>query len=99
MACKRCGQCCNTVFFILGSIKVDADEQEFSRYVSYHRCDVRRVDLGDGGAEALGVKMPLVCEHLRYNPKTGLSSCAIYENRPKVCRDFLCEAAKEEGEK
>jgi len=51
--------------------------------------------LGDGGPEVLGVKMPLVCQHLKYNPKTGVSSCAIYENRPKVCRDFLCEAAKD----
>ena len=37
--------------------------------------------------------------HLRFCPFlsvnfTGLPSCLIYESRPKICRDFICDRPK-----
>lgn len=94
MPCKRCGQCCTTVNFILGGVESDNDLQEFQRYVAYHRCEVYRVEQ-EGKPDVMGVKLPLVCRHLDFDGNTGLCSCAIYETRPKICRDHLCNAAKE----
>jgi Fe-S-cluster containining protein len=76
---------------------MNTDEgKEYARYVAAHRMKVMVVDLEDGGARALAVMVPLTCEHLEYDGNTGLCSCAIYEARPKICRDHLCNAAKED---
>jgi len=55
------------------------------------------VKMGDE-PDVLACKVPLICQHLTFNPKTGLSACAIYEDRPPICRNFLCEAARREDE-
>lgn len=94
MACKRCGQCCVNLHFILGGIQSDDDKLEMQRFVALHGCEVYRVQ-EDGHPDVMGVKVPLNCRHLQYDGNSGHCSCAIYENRPEICRGHLCNAAKE----
>jgi Fe-S-cluster containining protein len=38
------------------------------------------------------------CKQLKEDGDEGVESCSIYKNRPKICRDFLCEPAILRGE-
>ena len=86
--CTRCGQCCTCAFIGLHSIRVDDDPQEFARWLAYHRCDVKGLPTEDG--DVLMIRIPMVCKHLAYD-KQGLASCKIYDTRPQICRDHLCD--------
>lgn len=98
MACKRCGQCCTTVQFVLGGVVLDQDTQGFAQYVAAHHCQVFGVKLEDGGPVVMAVKIPLTCKHLKFDGMSGITSCAIYDIRPHFCREHFCKAAKEEEE-
>jgi Fe-S-cluster containining protein len=76
-------------------VESDNDPDEFQRYVSFHRCQVYRATQEEK-PDVMGVKLPLVCRHLNFDGNIGECSCAIYETRPKICQDFLCNAAKKE---
>jgi Fe-S-cluster containining protein len=39
----------------------------------------------------LKVRVPQRCQHLGYDYTNGLFGCAIYEDRPAICRDWSCE--------
>jgi len=66
------------------------ERRDLMAYLCSHHLEV--VIGEDGG---FGVIVPLRCKHLRFNKKTREARCAVYDKRPKMCRDFLCEAAKE----
>uniref|UniRef100_A0A6M3IEC3 Uncharacterized protein n=1 Tax=viral metagenome TaxID=1070528 RepID=A0A6M3IEC3_9ZZZZ len=64
------------------------DPQEIARWWQYHHCQPCLYPAKDGDGFRLGVKVPLTCQHLEW--QDGVTSCAIYETRPKVCQDYFC---------
>lgn len=66
---------------------VKDDKSELGRWIASHRCDVFDMD-GN-----IGMKIPLVCIHLDFDKSTAVYFCKIYNNRPKLCVDFLCDRA------
>ncbi len=82
MSCQRCGRCCHDFGMFV------ADDADIGRLFSYHGLTVEK------RPEGLYVKGSNPCKHLRYNPKP---ECAIYVNRPQVCRDYICDV-EETGE-
>jgi Fe-S-cluster containining protein len=97
MACRRCGQCCTSINLVLGGIPVEEDknDQELARWIACHGVQVRGLVQKEGTPPVLQITIPLICKHLQYDGNTGLCSCAIYDKRPKICREHLCNAAKE----
>ena len=93
VGCVRCGRCCSSAFLALTNVPADQDEQDLARWLLYHGCEPMRYPTPEG--DVLAVKIPLPCKHLAREPRGGKTSCLIYENRPKVCREYLCEKAKE----
>lgn len=84
MACRKCALCCQCIRFC---IQPDEDREYWMRLFGLI---VSR--LANGQTQVL-ISKP--CGNL--DPKTLL--CHDYENRPNICREFLCEEArKEEGE-
>ena len=95
MGCRRCGQCCNKAVLILeGHNMALAKNRDVAQWYSHHHCDVK-VDSETGD---LAIFIPLVCKHLNYDTKSGISHCMIYETRPQICRDYLCEAAEKDNQ-
>ena len=47
---------------------------------------IRGFDISDG----FEIRIPHVCQHLVDN------DCIIYENRPRVCREFKCEDIRQD---
>ena len=92
-ACRRCGVCCSSAFLALANVPADQDREGLARWLSYHGCEPMRYP-GENG-DVLAVKIPLPCKHLACEPESGKTSCLIYESRPRVCRDYLCDKAKE----
>ena len=79
--CSCCGQCCSNV---LPMTKEEIDT--IRKYIKkkhikqqYHICIPENVDLD------------LTCPFLDNSKKL---KCTIYEVRPKVCRDFICDKEK-----
>lgn len=95
MGCKRCGNCCREAVLTISHLIVNGkilNLDQLARWLSYHRCDAKRVgELSD----LLEVKIPLSCIHLGFNEVEGTYFCKIYNKRPEICRVFLCERAKE----
>ena len=87
MACTRCGACCFPY-----TIGMPADE-DARRWFTFHGLIVR--DLDD---ERMAIFGHANCEMLLRNGD-GTTSCAVYENRPAICRGFYCKDAREETEK
>jgi Fe-S-cluster containining protein len=86
--CVRCGQCCTYAYIWLGHIEVDNDPNDFGKWLSYHHCDIKRMQT-EGQPDTLGVRVPLVCKFLDHN--AGIATCRIYEKRPNICREYVCE--------
>jgi len=63
------------------------DKKEIGRWLAYHRCEPMMYP-GKDGVPVLAVKVPIVCTHLER--KDGVFGCRIYENRPVVCKEYLC---------
>lgn len=85
MACTRCGKCCRTY-----AIAMHRDE-DYGRFLAYHGLCLRARE--GGGMEVYGESK---CRHLKSDAK-GRYRCAIYDDRPKICRDWLCDDARKEG--
>jgi Fe-S-cluster containining protein len=64
---------------------------DFGRFLAYHGLVMR--DRADGQMEVYGESK---CRQLKSDAK-GAYSCAVYETRPQICRDWLCEDARKEG--
>lgn len=88
MACKRCGRCCTTAYMKLDNVPED-DPREIGKWLRYHGCFTQTHD----GVLAVGI--PIICQHLDFDKKTGEYACKIYDRRPIVCRKYECERCKE----
>ena len=88
MACERCGNCC---LYTKITIPDTEDGIEGSKWVELHGCKVTRKN-GD-----ISVIVPAICDHLYFDPGKMHFVCGIYNERPKVCRDYLCNEAKKEA--
>jgi len=58
---------------------------DFARFLSYHGLTLR--DRDDGLMEVYGQSK---CIHLHTDKANG-SKCAIYEDRPEICRRWTCD--------
>jgi len=89
MACKKCGACCKeTTMRIDISGKSQKDIEDYRKYLSLHACS--SFIQGD----TLTVLAPVMCSLLGYQEGKGYI-CSDYENRPEICRKFLCQKAKD----
>jgi Fe-S-cluster containining protein len=80
MSCQRCGKCCREY-----SITMVRNE-DFARFLTYHGLHLR--DRQDGHMEVYGEEK---CRYLKSDPKQpSRYTCAIYENRPNICRNWQC---------
>lgn len=92
MACKRCGICCKETFFVLKDVPLDNDTREIGRWAFYHGVKTSKYNID--GTNYLAVGLPGECKYLKQ--KDGLYECSIYENRPRICKDYICEKSKED---
>ena len=97
MACKKCGMCCMTCDIIFEKITPESQEgvMDRLRWLNLHRCDCQIATKEDGFKYSM-LRIPLTCTKLDHNKKTGEFFCKDYENRPILCRTYLCERAKKD---
>lgn len=79
-----------TLFLALQNVPADDDKLEIGRWAHLHNCEPYRYRDG-----SLAIRAPLVCRWLELDEETGLYRCRDYEHRPKVCREYLCNRAKD----
>lgn len=95
MACRRCGQCCNKALLIMDGCNLAQEKmRDLAQWYSYHHCEIR----AEEGTGNMSIMIPMVCQHLNFNPETGFAACLIYDKRPQICREYLCEAGARRGE-
>ena len=87
MACKRCGRCCLYTKITLPNTE---DGIDGSKWIQLHGCEIKH------SKNELAVIVPAICDHLYFDPKEGFA-CGIYNDRPKICRNYLCDKAKKES--
>ena len=92
MACKRCGQCCIYANVIMEGQRMAEDTQELARWFTDHHITVMPVSRP--GGDVLGLRIPLVCQHLEFDTASGTAHCLSYDTRPQLCQDYICQAAK-----
>lgn len=71
--CSRCGKCCSIMSFGMAYGGVDWGE-----FYAARGCHVE---------DGVGMIVPSVCPHLKYDEIAGHYSCDIYVNRPQLCRN------------
>lgn len=87
MACAACGRCCTFVEFE-GHPSPTSDERT---WLDYHDFLVEEVEeCGEATAKII-VQVP--CKML----DKSTMKCTVYDERPNVCRLFLCSDARKEG--
>lgn len=91
MPCKRCGQCCTYIVIKMEKIQVVGDPQGMEKWFENHHLRVYPVPGADG---KIAIKIPLTCKFLEYDTDTSTAHCTDYENRPQLCRDYMCPIAK-----
>jgi Fe-S-cluster containining protein len=87
MSCQRCGKCCRD-FTIKLDVGTDSQQEleGFKRYLNLHGCKTFIEE------KVLNILAPVMCENLGFKEGEGYC-CKDYENRPEICRKFLCEKA------
>lgn len=78
--CQRCGRCCSQV---ITTLQYSDELRDYLEWLSLHQNITVRLDKTAKIAE---VQIRTKCRMLRY--KHDKAVCKIYENRPKICRDF-----------
>ena len=87
-SCLRCGHCCKAVYLNFGMGHASTEKErvvakDFLRWAALHEgVIVRWID--EDTAE-VGYNTP--CKRLEFN-EDSKSSCAIYEDRPEICRRY-----------
>lgn len=81
--CDRCGKCCAG----LGSTIVIAGNPAPGVCIFRDRVSGESRTVRAGGTVNNG---PGVCPFFRRDPAGGSGSCAIYDDRPTLCRKFRC---------
>lgn len=89
MACRQCGQCCVYAIVPIPGATRDHDPMEIVSYLEAHNCKVY------DGEQCLMLRIPMNCQHLEFDTATNTAHCLIYDRRPQLCRDYLCDAARE----
>jgi Fe-S-cluster containining protein len=79
MACTRCGGCCQEAVVVM---KRDVD---LARFFTLHGAAVVATERG------MDVSFATPCKC--YDAEAG--ACNIYNQRPDICRRFLCSKARE----
>ena len=75
----RCGLCCSLV------VRISEDDIKRIERLEYKRdFFVEKIANGDNALKRIND----YCRFLVI--KDGIAGCTIYEQRPKVCRDFVC---------
>jgi hypothetical protein len=73
----------------------DKDLQDYADWLSFHGCDdFQKIGekIVDGESKSLlKFRIPIVCVHLSFDMKTGMSYCGIYEGRPNICKNYVCK--------
>jgi Fe-S-cluster containining protein len=89
--CQSCGKCCMAMTFDGGEVDDDALDQ--IRWLELHgvRVDYHR----RRGLTSYYYTFPTPCSQLQVD--AGRYSCAIYDTRPKMCRDYEGWAAGPTG--
>ena len=87
MSCNRCGKCCINPIIALHNVPIANDKQEMTRWLQGHGINVMK--LYNGKEEVLAVQFNSICQHLEY--VDGKTRCKIYENRPQICKDYMCK--------
>jgi len=41
--------------------------------------------------DKISIYIPITCSALAFNPQTKKYFCAIYEDRPNICRKYECK--------
>jgi Fe-S-cluster containining protein len=63
------------------------------KWFNLHRCDTNLISYKDGKKRAV-LRIPILCRDLDQD-KDGKFFCKHYDTRPMLCREFLCERAKQ----
>ena len=84
MACKKCGKCCGYVNF---RFMLNDENRDYVKWWKLHHLQVEQVGSNE---DMMNIKVDSPCYW--YDPLN--SACLHYEDRPKVCRDFMCDEAK-----
>jgi hypothetical protein len=91
--CRTCKKV-NSIFIGKCSCgEVFVDKMGTTDWYSYYHCEIR----AEEETGNIAIFIPLTCQHLNFNPETGMAVCLIYNDRPQICREYLCEAAKNES--
>ena len=91
--CKRCGKCCSSAFFALDNVAIGKDIEGIAQWIKWHGCEPMRYPGKDG--DVLAIKIHIPCEHLVIDTETKLATCLIYDRRPPLCRNYLCDKSKQ----
>jgi Fe-S-cluster containining protein len=82
MKCKRCGTCCKFLDVVV-SFGYDEVLAEFYK--------ARGLKVVYTDKDQMAVEIPQRCPHLRRAYKGTIYSCAIYDKRPELCREWVCK--------
>lgn len=91
MPCRRCGQCCTYIVIKMEKLQIIGDPQGMEQWFENHHLKVYQVKEKEG---MIAVKIPLTCKHLEIDTDTSTAFCMDYENRPQLCRDYMCRMAE-----
>ena len=83
--CSRCGNCCCEVFLLVDKAYTE-DGLDHLEWAKYHGLKIAYRD-DPQGRRLWGVELESPCKHL-IKTSDGKTSCAIYENRPQLCRNY-----------
>jgi Fe-S-cluster containining protein len=93
MGCHRCGQCCTRVTFQGFDLESAEQREDMGRYLRFHGLQTYYHDEAN-----MTVLVPIRCKYLAYDlDGTGrkVAACKIYEDRPDICRSYLCSLARD----
>lgn len=82
--CTGCGQCCSNVLPM-----TDIEIQRISKYIKRYNIKECKHFI-----PSKGPVLDMSCPFL--DTSKGKEKCRIYEIRPQVCRDFICNPQKRE---
>jgi len=86
--CTRCGKCCREVYLSVDKAYTE-DGLDHLEWARYHGLKIAyREDIE--GRRIWGIELDTPCIHLREDGDHK-TSCAIYETRPQICRNYSGE--------
>jgi Fe-S-cluster containining protein len=83
--CSRCGRCCQEVYLPVDKAYTE-DGLDHLEWAHHHGLKIAYREDSEG-KRLWGVELDSPCMHLRVEAD-GKTTCAIYESRPQMCRDY-----------